>query len=81
MKIGTKLNPGAYDCFAQAEPDEPLFVLLARDATAPAIIRAWVKDRLASGNLSLEQSEEALATARSMEVWFRENRGEAEFDG
>lgn len=29
--MGTKNNPGAFDCYANAEPDEPMFVLLARD--------------------------------------------------
>jgi hypothetical protein len=27
--MATKRNPGKYDCYENAEPDEPLFVLLA----------------------------------------------------
>lgn len=34
--MGTKNNPGAFDCYANAEPDEPMFVLLGRDKHAPA---------------------------------------------
>lgn len=37
----TKNNPGKYDCYANAEPDEPMFVLLARDRHAPALVALW----------------------------------------
>lgn len=43
--MGTKNNPGAYDCYANAEPDEPMFVLLARDETAEFFVKAWVAIR------------------------------------
>ena len=33
--MGTKNNPGQFDCYRNAEPDEPMFVLLARDERAP----------------------------------------------
>ena len=39
--MGTKSNPGAYDCYANAEPDEPMFVLLARDKHAPTLVWLW----------------------------------------
>lgn len=39
--MGTKSDPGAFDCYAKAEPDEPLFVLLARDWRAPHLVRLW----------------------------------------
>lgn len=39
--MATKSNPGPYDCYANAEPDEPLFVLLARDPTADCLVRVW----------------------------------------
>lgn len=44
--MGTKTDPGRFDCYEAALPDEPLFVLLARDATAPSTVRAWVAARL-----------------------------------
>ena len=28
--MGTKNNPGRFDCYGNAEPDEPIFVLLGR---------------------------------------------------
>lgn len=39
--MGTKNNPGAFDCYAAAAPDEPMFVLLARDKHAPALVWLW----------------------------------------
>lgn len=39
--MGTKNNPAPYDCYANAEPDEPLFILLARDERAAILVEAW----------------------------------------
>lgn len=39
--MATKNNPGQFDCYQNAEPDEPMFVLLARDKHAPAMIWLW----------------------------------------
>jgi hypothetical protein len=44
--MGTKLNPGTYDCYANAEPDEPMFVLLGRDPLAPFLVSIWSKVRM-----------------------------------
>lgn len=43
--MGTKNNPGHFDCYASAEPDEPMFILLGRDSHAPAAVRRWAYDR------------------------------------
>ncbi len=45
--MGTKNNPGSFDCYANAEPDEPMFILLGRDPHAHAAVRKWADDRLA----------------------------------
>lgn len=37
--MGTKNNPGTFDCYANAAPDEPMFVLLGRDKHAPLLVR------------------------------------------
>lgn len=47
--MGTKNNPGAFDCYAAAQPDEPLFVLLGRDPLAPALVELWATTREALG--------------------------------
>jgi hypothetical protein len=39
--MGTKNNPGRKDCYAMAEPDEPLFTLLGRDKHAPTLVWLW----------------------------------------
>lgn len=44
--MGTKLNPGRFDCHAAALPDEPMFVLLARDPLAPFLVSIWAAVRM-----------------------------------
>ena len=62
-------------CMQHAHPSEMVFVLLSRDAAAPAAIRAWVAERLRLGKNAPadEQITEALACADTMEkegrVW------------
>ena len=43
--MGTKNSPGKFDCYAKAEPDEPMFILLGRDPHAHAAVRKWADDR------------------------------------
>jgi len=74
--MATKSNPGKYDCYANANPDEPMFVLLARDITAPETIRRWCGLRMAEGKNKAydEQINEALMCADAMEKWLKDNR-------
>lgn len=44
--MGTKNNPGAFDCYENAEPDEPMFILLGRDPLAPFLVSIWSKLRM-----------------------------------
>lgn len=39
--MGTKNNPGKFDCYNAAEPDEPMFTLLARDPLAGFLVSIW----------------------------------------
>lgn len=39
--MGTKNNPGKFDCYANAEADEPMFILLGRDKHAPTLVWLW----------------------------------------
>lgn len=59
-----------HTCMQHAHPEEMVFVLLSRDAAAPAAIRAWVAERLRLGkNVEIdEQIVEALACAVTMEA-------------
>lgn len=67
--MGTKNNPGAYDCHAKAEPDEPLFTLLARDPFAPQLVRLW-----ADMTSDVAKKAEAHKCAAAMEVWHAQHR-------
>lgn len=75
--MGTKNDPGKFDCYSRAEPDEPMFVLLARDPIAPRLVREWAAQRVfTTGTTPLQYGEkerEALQTAEAMDRW-REER-------
>jgi len=43
--MATKAHPGKYDCYTKAEPNEPMFVLLARDRFAHGLVRLWASLR------------------------------------
>jgi hypothetical protein len=66
--MGTKLKPGAYDCYENAEPDEPMFVLLARDPLAPTLVRMWASQRWQEHENPAKVAE-ARACAEAMEMW------------
>lgn len=66
--MATKANPGAYDCYHNAEPDEPMFVLLARDKHAATLVWLWAVLR----ELDSEKPEvvaEARQCVQSMMLW------------
>jgi hypothetical protein len=66
--MGTKNNPGTFDCYKDAEPDEPMFVLLVRDPIAPPLVRQWAeRRRLTHGHSA--KVKEAIACANAMEEW------------
>ena len=74
--MATKNNPSEYDCYQNAEPDEPIFVLVARDITAPDTIRDWCKHRVQEGKNGADddQIQAALGCANLMEDWYMKNR-------
>lgn len=63
-------------CLNRAQEDEPVFVLLGRDKSAPVAIRAWIFNRLATGKSAENSPEiiEARAFALTMEK-YAEGRG------
>lgn len=70
--MGTKNNPGEFDCYANAEDDEPMFILLARDPEAPALVRRWAKMREAHGEPDVAMLTEAQECAEDMVLWRKE---------
>jgi len=79
--LGTKTLPGPFDCYASALPDEPLFVLLARDESAPDIVVQWAMQRLQAirdGKKPLSDVpmiREALNCSVDMVLWRIAHRG------
>jgi hypothetical protein len=76
--MGTKNNPGRFDCYANAEPDEPMFILLGRDKHAPLLVKLWANLR------QLDDEDpakiiEAIQCATAM-VKFRVERQRAKMD-
>lgn len=68
--MGTKTAPGRFDCHAAAEPDEPMFVLLARDPSAPKLIQQWAENRaIESSEEELDKVHEARMCAEDMRAW------------
>jgi hypothetical protein len=66
--MGSKNNPGKFDCLSKAEPDEPMFVLLGRDPVAPILINLWADIRGRMGE-EQEKVEEAVACAEACAAW------------
>lgn len=64
----TKNNPGPYDCYGKAHPDEPMFVLLGRDPQAGLLVRTWIAIRRRRGE-SAEVLAEAEQCANAMDAW------------
>jgi hypothetical protein len=79
--MGTKNEPGAFDCYANALPDEPLFTLLARDPDAPGLVHDWAAKRAAAIRAGRKPAsdaalvDEARACAVKMERWRIANDG------
>ena len=66
----TKKNPNAFYSYAEAHPDEPIFVLFGRDPQAAGLVRLW-----ASGRDFLEGEDDpkvamAHKCADAMERWY-----------
>lgn len=79
--MGSKLKPGDFDCYANALPDEPMFVLLARDPSAPDLVEDWATERKRKIDAGLRPQsdqamvDEAISCAGKMRHWRVVNNG------
>lgn len=79
--MGTKNNPGQFDCYANALPDEPMFILLGRDPSAPLLIERWATERSTAilrgerPQSDMAMVREATECAAKMRAWRKENNG------
>lgn len=71
-QMGTKNNPGEFDCYENAEPDEPMFILLGRDKHAPTLVWLWATLRELAGEQASKVSE-ARACAADMMKWAQDH--------
>ncbi len=80
--MGTKLQELRNGCFAAAMDDEPMFVLLARDPSAPKQVEQWANAReyeIVAGlrpSTDMDKVSEARACAENMRAWRIEHDGE-----
>ena len=79
--MGTKLNPGRFDCYQNALPDEPMFILLGRDPFGPQLVKEWAEHRMRDIQNGIRPKEdlgmvqEAFECASAMEKWRIDNLG------
>ncbi len=79
--MGTKENPGQYDCYAHALPDEPMFTLLGRDPDFERLVLKWARRRLRDINCGDRPESDRLMVTEAMQcatlgtVWRRTNFG------
>jgi len=79
--MGSKVDPGKFDCYANALPTEPMFILLARDNTAPVLVEEWAALRQMEINEGKRPKSdcalviEARECAESMRRWRAKNDG------
>jgi hypothetical protein len=79
--MGTKNKPGKFDCYENALPDEPMFVLLGRDPEFADLVSEWAKRRAAAVRCGLRPREdmalvdEAYECAATGANWRRQNDG------
>jgi hypothetical protein len=71
--MGTKNNPGQFDCYAKADPDEPIFTIRAKDPIGAMIVRTWAIEAGARRLADDDKLREALQCADSMEEWRAEH--------
>lgn len=80
--MGTKAQEERNGCWAKAMDGEVMFILLARDIGAPALVRAWADERMEQitagmrPKADLEQVQEAYQCATRMEAWRETHDGE-----
>lgn len=79
--MGTKLNPGKFDCYAAALPDEPMFVLLARDPQFFNLVCTWASQRQYDINCGVRPNEDQAMVSEAYDCsfegvrWRKNNNG------
>jgi hypothetical protein len=69
--MSSKICPGLYDAYSKALNDEPYFMLLARDKTAPAKIRQWADEKRSSVVSEFGASRDSLQADPARQAEYR----------
>lgn len=79
--MSSKLKPGKFDCYANALPDEEMFVILARDPDFYRLVSEWAQRRIQDIQCGLRPESdwpmviEAQSCAVNGADWRRRNNG------
>lgn len=77
--MGTKTQPGPFNCYGEATPDEPIFTLLARDPDAALVVEIWASIREARTGPT-DRTREARHVAHTMRTWRLRKLGPSSVD-
>lgn len=69
-----KSEEAIHGCFAKAADDEPVFVLRAKDALAPSVVREWIY-RAELNGVSRKKLAGAEELAQAMVEWAKAHGG------
>jgi hypothetical protein len=64
--MGTKQTPGKFDCYDKALPDEPMFILLARDPDFYKVVMEWCNRRTRAIELGKRPASDRWLVAEAM---------------
>lgn len=70
--MGTKKNPGQYDCYFKCGLEEPYFVLRANDPLAPVLVQVWAELARRQGEKEAKVLE-ARTCAEDMKKWLKDH--------
>lgn len=71
--MGTKKEPGQFDCLSKLKDDEPYFLLKASDPLAAQIVREWAWRAYINTLHEPEKIDEAKRCADQMEHYRAQN--------
>lgn len=80
--MGTKNDPGEFDCYAKLLPDEPYFLIRAKDPVGAATVREWCRLREEANVKPDDEARIAVAErcAEWMEQWREKHEGPKPFE-
>jgi hypothetical protein len=72
----SKSKPGPFDRYAEAAPEEPVFVLLGRDPVSTFLVSLWIGVHGVMGGNSPAEALDAAQCSLALEQWARAHGGD-----